>query len=353
MILWRGDGVKSKILNDYDLQKAIDEWHWKSSVDEGAVQENIYQVGLKFKSYQPQEDVWEGDIVTVRISGGTKKFNRTAKIRVGNNLFDKTLESAIVGKKVGEEYACSHPTGEIRYTVLDSSRLIVPFVTDEMAQAEKVENVSNVEELFRYYREQSLSEDIYGESYEFTDWLVSLCQYEIADEDVTFLEEREMERCREIAKSQGMVFDEMSEEQLLGAVGCPDIAAFRKMIRELFTKEIRAALHAEKNLSCAQEASYIARSFACPPTSLKRSSPPLTFPASRRMRPWRAIPSRISAFSSPRSTALFGIISYSFSTVRNSLCGSCSPFLWRSSPSGCAVSRSIMPTARSTAPSTK
>ena len=128
MILWRGDGVKSKILNDYDLQKAIDEWHWKSSVDEGAVQENIYQVGLKFKSYQPQEDVWEGDIVTVRMSGGTKKFNRTAKIRVGNNLFDKTLESAIVGKKVGEEYACSHPTGEIRYTVLDSSRLIVPFV---------------------------------------------------------------------------------------------------------------------------------------------------------------------------------------------------------------------------------
>ena len=120
--------MKSKILNDYDLQKAIDEWHWKSSVDEGAVQENIYQVGLKFKSYQPQEDVWEGDIVTVRMSGGTKKFNRTAKIRVGNNLFDKTLESAIVGKKVGEEYACSHPTGEIRYTVLDSSRLIVPFV---------------------------------------------------------------------------------------------------------------------------------------------------------------------------------------------------------------------------------
>lgn len=240
--------MKSTMLKSYDLQKAIDEWIWKSEVNEGAVQEDIYQVCLKYKTYQTQSDVWAEDIVSVKLSSQMKKFNRIVKIRVGSKLFDVSLEQELIGKNVGQEYVFQHESGEVKYTVLESKRLIVPFLTDEMAKAENIEGVTSMNGMIDYFRKQDLYDKIYGESYEFVDTFLNKCEFIISEEELHAYEEDEMERCRAIGREEGVDFDTMSEQEMLGAVGCRNIAEFRAMIRDLFTREMQGACYAVEKL---------------------------------------------------------------------------------------------------------
>lgn len=238
--------MRSEIRTRYNFLQAINEWDWKSAANVKAVQENMYQVGLKYKSYIDESVVQKGDVATVKMESDVKKFNRTINLHVGDNLFDETLEADLINRSTHTEYVFSHPKGQIKYTILDCKRLFIPPVSDEMAKNEGIENVETERQLYRYFYLSSLKEDIYNESFDFVDHLVTLCEYDISEEDVKTFEELEMDRCRKISQEQNMVFDEMTESELLGAVGCRNIAEFRKMIRCLFTKEIKASLYMEK-----------------------------------------------------------------------------------------------------------
>lgn len=232
----------SRVLNVYDMERAVGEWNWRSVPDEGNVQENMYQVALKYRTYEPADRVWKDDLVTVEMASAIKKFDRTLKISVGRGMFDSAFEKELLDKCVGASDLYESGQGEVRYTVKDITRLIVPAVTDEMALAEQIEGVTTAQELYDHYRRQSLMEKLQDESFPFTDDYIGRCRFQIENSDLDEMCETEMERCRKISASLGMVFDEMSREQLLGAVGCENIPQFKSMIREYFQKTLRIGL---------------------------------------------------------------------------------------------------------------
>lgn len=235
--------MKSKLIKGYDLKQAVAEWRWQTGDAERTAQENMYRIGWKYKKSERQEEVWKGDIVTVSLRGNAKKFNRTTKIRVGAYLFDESLEKDFIGKQRGKTYAFLHETGEVLYRIEEIQRLVVPYVTDEMAAAEEIEGITTERELYRYYLTSALREKFSDESYVFLEKHYLLrCDFSIEAGDIGGMIEREMERCRGIAKRMNRIFEEMSEEELSGAVGCRNIDEFKKMLYGHYDKMLRSAL---------------------------------------------------------------------------------------------------------------
>lgn len=238
--------MKSKIIRMYNLEKAVSEWAWSRDANEGIVQENIYQVGLKYKRYESERLVQYEDIVALSMRGPTKKFNRRAKVRVGIGLFDKEFEAELMEKEKGNGYRFKHTAGEISYDIEDIQRLVVPLVDDEMARAEGIDGVTNERELREYFRVRAMKAQYESESYAFIENFVGLCEYELSEKDIEELVERELNRCRSVSEKMGNVFDELTEEQLLGAVGCRSISEFKEMLRSYYKKILCAAMYAAK-----------------------------------------------------------------------------------------------------------
>ena len=234
--------MKSKVVGSFAVEAAVAAHPWKAEPDEKEAEDNLYQIALRYKHYEAVNTIAHGDIVTVTMESEARKFNRTAKLQVGGNLFDKQLEAELIGKTVGESGVCQHPTGYVRYTIVDAQRLIVPEVTDEMAKSAGIEGAETVDALRQHYVTESLKKALYDEIYYFVPEYLKKWQFKIEEADLYEMDEHEMERCRGISRSMGEVFDEMTEEQLLGAVGCPSIPAFREMIHGYHRKALQAML---------------------------------------------------------------------------------------------------------------
>lgn len=238
--------MKSKIIRMYNLEKAVSEWAWSREANEGIVQENIYQVGLKYKRYEPESFVRYEDIVALSMQGPIKRFNRKTKVRVGIGLFDKEFEAELIGKEKGKNYCFEHTMGKIFYRIEDIQRLVVPLVDDEMARAEGIDGVTSERELREYFRAKEMKSRYVNESYAFVENFVGLCEYELSEDDLKDLVERELNRCRAISEKTGEVFDEMPQEALLGAVGCRSIPEFKEMLYSYYKKILCAAMYAAK-----------------------------------------------------------------------------------------------------------
>lgn len=234
--------MKSKVIASFAVEAAVAAFDWQAKPDWKAAEDNLYQIALRYKRYETVYTVASGDIATVRMEAEAKKFNRTAKLQVGGNLFDKQLEAELIGKAVGASGVCQHPAGPVRYTVVDAQRLIVPEVTDEMAQSAGIEGAETAEALRQHYVTESLKKELYNEVYDFLPAYLEKWQFAIEEADLYEMDEHEMERCRGISRSMGEVFDDMTEQQLLGAVGCPSIPAFREMIHGYHYKTLQAML---------------------------------------------------------------------------------------------------------------
>jgi hypothetical protein len=226
----------------YDLGTAVGEWIWKTAGAEEEAEEKASRVGWKYKRLETQKEAKEGDIVTVALNGPTKKFTRVTQIRLGAGLFDKDLEHALIGKRAGKG-SFAHSLGTIDYEIEKIERMIVPAVTDDMVKAENIAGVHTLQELVSYYYRETLRTEFTKESYTFTEkYFLPRCEFVIAAEDIAGMTEHEMDRCRGISKSMGKVFDEMTQEELMGAVGFPDIPSFKQMLHVYYNKVLRTAL---------------------------------------------------------------------------------------------------------------
>lgn len=234
--------MRSQVRQIYDMEKAAVNWKWKTCADEGAVQESMYQVALKYRTYERVDVIAKEDIVSIAMQSELKKFNRTTKLSVGRNLFDRDFEEQLIGRAVGQAYRYRYGSTEISYTILDAVRLFVPAVSDEMAKAEGIEGVTSERALYAYYRAQNLKEKRLNEFSAFVKDYHSFCEFSICEADLDEMCECEMDRCREISEKMGKVFDDMPEEELSAAVGCKTIPEFKAMIRDYYRTTLRVGL---------------------------------------------------------------------------------------------------------------
>ncbi len=240
--------MKSKVLSSSPLELAVAKYPWQSVPNTQKAQEQIYQIRLKYKHYEEVDTVQSGDIVTVAMVAEHKKFNRTLKMQVGSNMFDKELESALLGKQTGTDYVLEHSVGTVRYRIENVQRLVVPELNDEMAAQAEIDGVSTAAGMEKYYIEEELKKELHTEAFDFLPDYLMQWDIDLSPSELDEMDEREMERCRAISRSMDMIFDEMTEQQLLGAVGCHNIPEFRKMIHS-YHRETLTAMLVEATLS--------------------------------------------------------------------------------------------------------
>lgn len=234
--------MKSRVTQPYSVEEAVRAHTWNAKPDRRSAEDELYQVALKYKRYETVNRIDAGDIVSVAMQSGAKKFNRTVDLQVGGNLFDRLLEAELPGKQVGKEYRLAHPDGDMVYVVQNARRLNIPAVDADMVKELGIEGVETPEALRLHYLRESMKQELYNEVFGFVPELLQKWDFVIDEEDLSQMDEYEMERCRAIAVSKGMVFDEMTEEQLRSAVGCGNIQEFRAMTHEFHQKSLRTAL---------------------------------------------------------------------------------------------------------------
>lgn len=234
--------MNSRVLKTSAFEPAVAEYPWQARPDEKNAQEQIYQICLKYKHYDKGQSVQSGDVVTVAMEAEHKKFNRTLKLQVGSNMFDKEVEQSLIGKPLDAAYTLEHSVGTIRLHVCDILRLVVPGLNDEIAAKAEIEGVCTADELHQYFIEEAMKKELHREAFDFLPDYLAQWEMEIDPAEIDEMDENEMERCRGISRSMNMVFDEMTEEQLLGAVGCHNIPEFRAMIHGYHQKTLTAML---------------------------------------------------------------------------------------------------------------
>lgn len=234
--------MRSKIIRAASIDEILERDGWAPQIDENQVRRQVDQYCVKYKAYQPGDTVAEGDIVSVELQSEEARFNRRVKINVGKGFFDRELEEKLTGLKCGESAVISHSSGEITVRVTDIQRLVIPELTDELARRGDLDGVHTAEEFRSRIRRKLAEEQITNRAYDCLAKAVAESEFAFDEAELSDIVEREMDRCREIARENDMVFDEMTEEQLLGAVGQPDIPSFKQMVREMGADEIGGVL---------------------------------------------------------------------------------------------------------------
>lgn len=263
----------SRIVSTVSLNEILKTDPWIAVPNEIEVNKQVEQYCLGFKKYIPVQTVETGDIVTVELKSNTDFFNRTIKINVGKGFFDKELENRLLGMTLDETAVAEHyKAGNVTIHVIEILRLCIPQLTDELAMCSQLDGVRTADEYRRYISKELMREEAFQKAYDYFIKIIEKSVFSIDESEIDSLVEQEMNRCRSIAKEQGLVFDEMSKEQLLGSVGQPDIPSFKRMVRELYTEQLSIALlyllwkkqNAEKQevlISELQELSYQAQHY--------------------------------------------------------------------------------------------
>lgn len=235
--------MRSKLIAPALLEDFIGDAKWRPETDEEEIEKQTEQFRLGYREYRAQQTVESGDIADLELTSEEPFFNRRIKINVGKGLFDKELEKALLGKRLGETYTVAHSSeGDISVFVKDIQRLWVPPLSDELVERAGLEGIHNAEEYKRSIRLENLKKNARETAYDCLNGMIAESVFELDGDEVSFLIESEMERCRRIAEEQGEVFDDFDSEKLMGAVGQPTIEDFRRMLNEMLREQLSSSL---------------------------------------------------------------------------------------------------------------
>lgn len=141
-----------------------------------------------------------GDTAILKTESGISKFNKpSVTVTLGRGLYNKELENAVVGKKVGETADVTINDQPVKATVLVLKRKQVPEPSDEMVKAMQVKDlegrpVETVRDFIAFTEKQKMAEILQTVNYYVMESLMK--DYPVKDfdeDDIRILGELEAE----------------------------------------------------------------------------------------------------------------------------------------------------------------
>lgn len=170
-----------------------------------AVRQRLTKGEMTLVDFSGEETLQPRDVAVLRLESGLPWFDRErVTVNIGGELFDKELEDALVGKRVGDAGTAAARGAEVRYTVLSAKRLAVPEPTDEMVEAQGEANIHTVAEFTAFYgdklRDQALSMKIL----ELIGKLKENAEVQVAQEDLDRIHVRVRENWLQTLREKGV-----------------------------------------------------------------------------------------------------------------------------------------------------
>ena len=151
-----------KVLKLFDFTKCeLPEKLFDIRIPQKDIDFELKKAAEHFLTIEPQDGPIEnGDIVAVKIvSEDVLLACDCERLSVGRGFFSKDIEAALVGKKKGDVFSVTTDGSPAEVTVLWIKRRVVPQLTDEMAAAMDVEDVSTVQEYTDYVTQELVNEN--------------------------------------------------------------------------------------------------------------------------------------------------------------------------------------------------
>ena len=151
-----------KVLKLFDFTKCeLPEKLFDIRIPQKDIDFELKKAAEHFLTIEPQDGPIEnGDIVAVKIvSEDAFLACDCERLSVGRGFFSKDIEAALVGRKKGDVFSVTADGSPAEVTVLWIKRRVVPQLTDEMAAAMDVEDVSTVQEYTEYVTQELVNED--------------------------------------------------------------------------------------------------------------------------------------------------------------------------------------------------
>lgn len=120
-----------------------------------AVRKRLTKGHFSRADLRKEDALQNGDNVTVKVESTLPRFNKeSVSFDLGGGLYDKVLESALLGKRIGDSGVVTTRDVEVKYVVLSARRSVIPEPTDAMVEEQGIENVHTVEEFTKFLGDQ-------------------------------------------------------------------------------------------------------------------------------------------------------------------------------------------------------
>lgn len=243
---------KSKVLEIYDLKNVnVPEELLRIEVDKSKLKDALMRVAKKKSvTIEVNDAIISGDQIIAEMRSSVDKFNKNIPIVIGMGLFNKSFEDKLLGLKKNEVKCISVDGSTVEVKITDIKRKTVPDVTNDMIMKLGIEGVSTVDEFNRYSFDEAASkikEEKLSKIYSIAlNEMAEKSKFELVQQDMEKLIDTELSRCRALAKSENMVLEEMTEEQLSARIPCRTVAKFKEFLKEFEKKQLKSLLIAMK-----------------------------------------------------------------------------------------------------------
>ncbi len=175
--------------------------------------------------------VGAGDVVRLSLRGPSARLTKTdASVSVGAHLLDEKLERGLLGLTRGTEEVIDSSEGPVEVKITSIHARAVPPLSDDIVR----ETTNGRFDTVAAYREARLAEqtqegiaDLAYTAYEAT---IHTGNFELDPSDLQRVIQFEMERCRALAAEDGLVFDDLSGDELGVRVGVPTMDEFLQLL---------------------------------------------------------------------------------------------------------------------------
>ena len=152
--------LKSRVREFYDFHNVDISGFIKGfETDEAQLEKDLNRI---LKAHGKREEVTvvsEGDTVVLSCRSELPRFNKTnLPVIIGRGLFDRDLETNLVGANVGETLTLSKDGTPVEIDVIKSVHTVLPELTDENVKSFGIEGVETVSQL----RVQCIAKQVEG-----------------------------------------------------------------------------------------------------------------------------------------------------------------------------------------------
>lgn len=240
--------MKSKLVDLFDYKKVdLSEYIIDFQVNEEYISNEINRLINRKSQWKDGEEIYLGDMVELTLVSNVKKYNRPKlKLAVGSKLFDAELETALVGKKLGESVIINLSAGEVEVTVHSIKNKVIPEFTDQLVAEYGPEEVNTREEFRNYFIEEQYNEALKKVSYEVEQKIINELfqnsEFIIHKEDFKKCVDIKLNRFSVISEIEGLNIKTMTKEDFAGRAPVESYWELVNLIHECTWEDLQSYL---------------------------------------------------------------------------------------------------------------
>jgi len=216
--------MKSRVLTTIDPAGVdISEFIKPIPVDEDKLNAEIKHLLNPFIRWEKADTLLEGGMAVCRLASETAKFNKEKiKFVAGSGMFNRDIESAVIGMRVGESKTIELADSEVEIALLEATNRIVPELTDDVAGILGIDGVSSMEELrerlIGLQREAAYEQLKFEPYWKVKEAVLSSSEFVIAKEDWQEIVDERLNFLRVLSELEGFNLETATPEDFEGRI---------------------------------------------------------------------------------------------------------------------------------------